>query len=170
MWLKDTILMMIIVKSHGKMLLITLIIIMLFIVSIGSWVHLSSEIFISYTFGKFLMSSLSYLGNISYLTSENAGGIIYSVISYYQIFQRLLLVCGFKRKLAWNHTTGTEKDMRTSHFWVGNHGIVIRDLVSFHTFRFFWQSISLLVSSLTTISWSHQFIHSQFSDFYFGLD
>ena len=50
---KDTIHMMMTVSLLGKIWLITLIIIILFIYVIGSCHHLSLEIFISYIFGMF---------------------------------------------------------------------------------------------------------------------
>jgi hypothetical protein len=45
----------------------------------------------------FWMKLLSFPGSISYLISENVGGIILDVIFYYQIFLQLHLDCGFKR-------------------------------------------------------------------------
>lgn len=156
-------------KSLGKTLLTTLTTTTLCISETGSWVHLWLEISTFFIFGKFLMSLWSYHGNISYLISESAGGTISSVIFCSLTFQQSHLASGFKSKSEWNHTTGMVKVMRINHSSHGILGIAIRDLVLLHTSKSFWQFISSMDSSLTTISWSHPFTHFQSSDFCSGL-
>ena len=118
-----------------KTLLAILIITMLFTWAIGSSHHLSSETFISFTFGTFSTSLLNFPGNTFCRISENAGGTISFAIFYFQIFQQLPWDCTYKRKWGSCHMISGEKKVRKAS-GIGKYGSVIKSLGSCITFRF----------------------------------
>jgi len=162
-------LMMIIANSHQPMFGIISTTTTSSILVTGSCPH---SLFVNFGFfisNIFLMRLLSFLGNISYLILENAGGIIFSWIFACQISPLLLWVFGFSRKTSLWCMIILVKKVRTL-FGNMKSGIATKDLDLFFILWPFSLFISWTVSLLTITYLFHQYTHSQFVDFLFGLD